>query len=278
MKTSAKNEWIEAIDREQDNICVLNFRLSEVIPQHIHKQGHILVVISGVATMDVERNTYYIPTGHFVWIPSGKSHRVSVDDRAIEVLNIYFPAEFCQDPFFEEVGIYPIFSLLYHTMEYIQGASRSYLAGEWQYELLATMHHILPNIVPQQTSHLWLPTTDHPMVCRIIAAIQANYRRPITEQDIAQRVGISSRTLSRYLRAELGTSFLRYLRKYRVIQAIKMLVEGGDSITNIAYSVGFDSLTVFSNSFYKVTGCRPSQFFKMSSEECPELSNKRRIQ
>lgn len=277
MADPQRNNLIEAIERHRDHIYVLRLELKETIPQHIHKQGHILVVLNGVATMDVERNTYYIPTGHFVWIPSGKSHRVSVDERAIDVLNIYFPEEFSRDPFFGEVGIYPIFSLLYHTLEFVENESREYRAGDWQWDLLSSMHRIMPHIIPQQTAHLWLPTTDHPVVCRIVDAIQANYRRPITEGDIAQEVGISSRTMSRYLRAELGTSFLKYLRKYRVIVAIKKLIENRESITDIAYSVGFESLTVFSNSFYRVTGCRPSQFLQKSSEECPELSNRRHI-
>lgn len=39
--------------------------------------------------------------------------------------------------------------------------------------------------------------------------------------------------------------------------AIKQMVDNRESITNIAYNVGYDSFTAFSNSFFKVTGCRP---------------------
>ena len=253
---------ISDIDKHADHIYVLQLELNAVVPQHTHKQGHILVVLNGVATMEVERSTFYIPYGHFVWIPSGKSHRISVEDRTITVLNIYYPEEFSKAPFFQEVGIYPIFSILYHTLEYVKDRTADYSPDDWQYELLATVNHLLPHLIPQQRSQLWLPTTDHPIVVKILEAIHQRYQSPITEQDIATEVGLSARTMSRYLRSELHTSFLQYLRKYRVVMAIKKMVRNEDSITNIAYSVGYESLTVFSNSFYKVTGYRPSQFLK----------------
>ena len=42
--------------------------------------------------------------------------------------------------------------------------------------------------------------------------------------------------------------------------AVKEMTKGNESISNIAYSVGYDSLTAFSNAFYQITGTRPSQF------------------
>lgn len=263
MTVNSKAAVFEEIERHKDNIYVVQQELTKVVPQHTHTQAHILVVQNGVATMNVERSAFYIPYGYFVWIPSGKSHRISFEEKSIHVLNIYYPKNFSTGGFYEEVGIYPMSSLLYHTLEYVQGRTADYTPKDWIYELLATANHILPHIIPKRRSQLWLPTSDNPMTTKILEKIHSKYHTPITAQEIADNVGISVRTLSRYMRSELNVSFVQYVRKYRVVMAIKKMVKNEESITNIAYSVGYDSLTAFSNSFYKVTGHRPSHFLKL---------------
>ena len=151
-------------------------------------------------------------------------------------------------------------SILYHVIELVEGSTAEYLPDDWHYELLETTQHILPHIVPAQRFQLRLPTSDHPIIHKIVDKIQKEYQQDLTAQYVAEECGLSVRTLSRYLRSELDVSFVQYVRTYRILMAIKKMVKAEDSITNIAYNVGYDSLTAFSNSFYKVTGCRPSQF------------------
>ena len=158
--------------------------------------------------------------------------------------------------------MYPIPSLLYHTVELFQEKSESFLPESWRYELLSTIHRTLPHVINRQKYQLRLPTSDHPVIQKIVEAIHRQYQQPITTQSIGDEVGLSVRTLSRYMRSELNVSFVHYVRTYRIIMAINKMVKAEDSITNIAYSVGYESLTAFSNSFYKVTGQRPSLFLK----------------
>ena len=252
----------DEIERHMQHIYVLNHKLTQMVPQHRHKQGHILVVRSGVATLNVERHAFFIPYGYFVWIPARMLHRVSFEDNCIQLLNIYFPQELPQDELYKDAGIYPMNSLLYHALEYVQDSTTSYTPNDWHYDLLASMLRMLPHIVPQRRSQLWLPTTDHPTIIHITEIIRQRYMTSLTAQNVANEVGLSVRTMSRYLQNELGISFVHYLRKYRIVMAIKMMVKNEESITNIAYSVGYESLTAFSNSFQIVTGYRPSQFLK----------------
>ena len=253
-------ELFQEIDRHNDSIYVLQHELEVMVPQHKHRQGHILVVLSGVATVNVERSAYYIPYGYFVWIPAEKSHRISFEEKKIKLLNVYYPAPLASSTFFEEVGVYPMPSILYHVMQLIEGKTAAYTPEHWRYELLATTLHILPHIVPSQRLQLRLPTSDHPIIARIVAKIQQEYQQNLTAHYVAEECGLSVRTLSRYLRTELDVSFVQYVRTYRILMAIRKMVKQQDSISNIAYSVGYDSLTAFSNSFFKVTGMRPSQF------------------
>ena len=252
----------EEINQHKEGIYVLQHELKAMVPQHKHRQGHILVVLSGVATVNVERSAYYIPYGYFVWIPPETSHRISFEEKKIKLLNVYYPAGLADSEFFQKVGVYPMPSILYHVMELIEGETMEYLPDDWRYELLVTTLHILPHIVPEQLFQLRLPTSDHPIIHKVVDLIQKEYQQNLTAQYVAEECGLSVRTLSRYLRSELDISFVQYVRIYRILMAIRKMVKAEDSITNIAYSVGYDSLTAFSNSFYKVTGSRPSQFKK----------------
>ena len=257
-----KLDMLEDIDQHKDYIYILRYEINSIVPQHKHEQGHILVVLDGAATLNVEHNEFYIPNGYFVWIPSGTFHRVSFEGKSIKVLNIYYPANFKMSPFFQKVGAYPIPSLLFHTVELVREQTLTYTPDDWQYELISTLNHVLPHILSTQMFQLRLPTTDNIAVQKIVEVIHRKYHTPLTATLVAEEVGLSVRSLSRHLRAELDVSFVQYLRTYRIIMAIKMIVKGGESITNIAYCVGYESLTAFSNSFYKVTGSRPSQFMK----------------
>lgn len=250
------------IERQKENIYVVLSELTKMVPQHIHTQGHILVVLEGVATLNVERSAYYIPNGYFVWIPPQVSHRVSFEGEKVKVLNIYYPPIYSIPEFYQTVGMYPMPSLLYHTLELIKEKSRIYQQEDWLYEQLSTLNHILPHIIEKEKYQLRLPTSDHPVILKIIEAIHREYQNPITTQSIGDQVGLSVRTLSRYMRSELDISFVQYVRTYRIIMAINQMVKAEDSITNIAYNVGYESLTAFSNAFYKVTGQRPSLFLR----------------
>ena len=260
MTEEHKKSLFEDIDQYKDGIYVLRHEMEEKVPKHKHRQGHILVVLNGVATMNVEHSEYYIPNGYFVWIPAGTVHRITFEGKAIKHLNVYFPADMEMMDFYAQVGIYPIPSILYHIIDLVKQQTAFYQADDWKYELLMTLNHILPHILNENRFQLRLPMTDHPVLQKIIHLIQAQYQSPISAQSIAEEAGMSTRSLSRYMKSELGISFVQYVRTFRIIMAIKQMVKGEETLTNIAYNVGFDSITSFSNSFYKVTGCRPSLF------------------
>ena len=64
--------------------------------------------------------------------------------------------------------------------------------------------------------------------------------------------------LYRGLRDELETTPSRFIRSVRVECAARLLREGADSVTEVAYSVGFESLSYFSRSFRERFGASPS--------------------
>lgn len=76
------------------------------------------------------------------------------------------------------------------------------------------------------------------------------------------------RTLARRLLAETGQRWGEILRRMRMIRAIEMLAETDLAVTEIALSVGYQSLSAFNASFRSFTGQTPTAYrdgFKTSS-------------
>jgi len=90
--------------------------------------------------------------------------------------------------------------------------------------------------------------------------LQKNYPEPISRHDIAQHVGITEDHLTFCFRQELGITPILYLQRYRINQAKRMLKESNQSITEIAYNVGFSDSGYFSRIFRRETGMSPEKY------------------
>lgn len=74
----------------------------------------------------------------------------------------------------------------------------------------------------------------------------------------------SKMQVHRKIKALTNLSTSEYMRQYRLKQAKNMLDKGEDSISEIAYAVGFSSLQYFSRSFKQVYDCSPTEYLKRS--------------
>jgi AraC-like DNA-binding protein len=74
--------------------------------------------------------------------------------------------------------------------------------------------------------------------------------------DVAQKLGMSSRTLLRRLTAE-GLSFAEILNQLRSDLATRYLGESNLSISQIAWLVGYQGVSAFSHGCKRWTGMNP---------------------
>jgi len=58
----------------------------------------------------------------------------------------------------------------------------------------------------------------------------------------------------------MSLSFVQYLKLCRVIAAMEQMLQTSKNISEIAYSVGYNSLSAFSNTFTQLVHCRPTEF------------------
>ncbi|HWL30305.1 MAG TPA: helix-turn-helix domain-containing protein [Burkholderiaceae bacterium] len=90
--------------------------------------------------------------------------------------------------------------------------------------------------------------------------------------DIAERLGVNERRLSRAFRKCLDMTPFDYLRQARMNEARRLLVETPLSIVAISEEVGFSSAANFSTAFREHTGVAPSDYRRGGVDDAPEGS------
>ena len=83
--------------------------------------------------------------------------------------------------------------------------------------------------------------------------------------DLGREAGMSRSQLHRKLKALTKQSASTFIRNYRLHRASELLLQEAGNITEIAFSVGFNSQTYFSSSFQDLFGCSPSEYKKQNS-------------
>ncbi|MFC5648388.1 helix-turn-helix domain-containing protein [Paenibacillus solisilvae] len=96
---------------------------------------------------------------------------------------------------------------------------------------------------------------------RAVNYIHESYPDPqLNNESISRSAGVSTNHLSYLFKQQLGISIHKYVTHIRIEQAKCRIMEGKHTLTEIADTVGFSSIHLFSRSFKAAVGMTPSRF------------------
>jgi AraC-like DNA-binding protein len=98
-----------------------------------------------------------------------------------------------------------------------------------------------------------------------------------TIEEWGARVGASNRTLSRLFQSETGMSFVRWRQQLHVGLALQRLASG-ESVTNIAIDLGYESTSAFIAMFRRMLGTTPARYFTEAASGVAGDAGPRRLQ
>lgn len=110
--------------------------------------------------------------------------------------------------------------------------------------------------------YIELAQLQNQYVMGAVKAICKGYDQKISIETIAEDMGISSSYLSRKFKDVTGHTFLDFLNKYRVQQAVKLLNSGLYKVYEISDMTGFCDYKHFCSVFKKYTLKSPTGFTK----------------
>ncbi len=105
---------------------------------------------------------------------------------------------------------------------------------------------------------------------RIMQYIVANLDKDINLTELAERMYVSTSTLSRIFKKSTGVFFADYVMQLRVQMALPLLAHTDQSLTQIALTSGFTNSATFSRAFRKYMNMTPTAYRGQHRQESEE--------
>jgi AraC-like DNA-binding protein/ligand-binding sensor protein len=90
--------------------------------------------------------------------------------------------------------------------------------------------------------------------------VSQHYREQFSLPGVARVVNMSANYFSERFKEATGLNFIEFVARTRVEKARNLLQNPNLRISEVAFDIGFQSLSQFNRTFKKVTGCSPSDY------------------
>jgi YesN/AraC family two-component response regulator len=105
-----------------------------------------------------------------------------------------------------------------------------------------------------------LNNAEPPMITRAKEYIKQNHAEELSLSHVAKAVNTSTFYFCKMFKKGTGLNFTEYVSRVRIENAKNLLLNPNLRISEIAYQVGFQSLTHFNRVFKKVAGESPTEY------------------
>jgi len=113
------------------------------------------------------------------------------------------------------------------------------------------------------SSRGFVPSLDDRATRRVNQVYQwvfAHFAEPLDHDHIARCAGMSRYALCHYFKRVTGRTLTDFINEIRIGHARKRLIESDQTVAEIAYACGFESLSNFNRHFLNLTGVSPTGF------------------
>lgn len=116
---------------------------------------------------------------------------------------------------------------------------------------------------------------DHKLIERALEHLQSHFLEAPSLQDVADLLGMSETSFSRFFKKKTGNTYSEHLASLRLWMAVKLLVESDIPITDVCFESGFNNIANFNRTFLKRNGMTPSQYRKAARQRnLPKLQER----
>lgn len=119
--------------------------------------------------------------------------------------------------------------------------------------------HLLSSALGGALCDLVSPASHGSRIARAIGAIKEDTARNLPLGDLAQIAGMSVSSFHQHFKEVTGETPLRFQKDLRLIEAQRLLTEGGRRVAEAAHVVGYESAAQFSRDYRRRFGTTPSE-------------------
>lgn len=103
-------------------------------------------------------------------------------------------------------------------------------------------------------------SSDSRRILKVKDYISTHINDQLRLEQLADLVGMTATAFSRYFKVHTGKNLSEYIVDIRLGQAARLLVDTTDSVSEICWTCGFNTLSNFNRLFRKRKGCSPTEF------------------
>jgi len=132
------------------------------------------------------------------------------------------------------------------------------------FQLLKSLYTINGKLVPLSITPVEnVSESEGIRISTIYNYIMQHYDTMITLEDVAAEAHMTPQAFCRYFKKHTGHTFVTFLNEMRINEACKKLTAGKcESISTVAYTSGFNSITNFNRVFKSVIGNSPREYLE----------------
>jgi AraC-like DNA-binding protein len=236
----------------------VTFGSGQPAPPTLHDTANwhqLIYATRGVMTVYTDEGAWVVPPHRGVWIPAGFRYRLEMSGEvALRMLYLLARkrrlARFCS-----VVNVTPLLRELIVRTNLI-GALDSGIPE--QKRLIGVICDEL-NMLTSVPLQLPLPQDSRAAQFAALAASESSGELSVAE--MLRRSGVSRRTLERIFRAETAMSLGQWLRRQKLLHALRRLA-AGESVKSIALELGYNGASAFVAMFRRELGQTPKRYFE----------------
>ena len=249
------------------------------LPYHYHPEYELLYIVKGHGQRLVGSSIEHFNPGQLVFLAPNVPHvwMVAPKSELAEVFYVQFLPHFLGDGFFARPEMKSVFKLMERSRSGVifdpkVSAKAAELFGKFPslqetqrlFALLEILHLLgqdsKARILSHQTPSIKLNPKHEERMDRVFQYLNQNLTEPITQAEIAKGVHLSSSAFSRLFKRTTGKCFMDVVNDLRIAEVCRRLNETTQTIAEIAYECGYETLSHFNSQFRRVTGTTPSAY------------------
>lgn len=221
--------------------------------------GHYLLYAStGAFQLEVDDVRWLLPPQRAAWVAAGVSLRLSAAGAGTTSSVLFAPGSIPSLAFACRVFAVSTLAremLLYATRWTIDRDGDGPGADAFFSSLVTVCMELAA-----RPDAFWLPRARTPELREALDQALAQLSDAPTFAELASTLHLSERTLARRFADETGMTWSAFLRRARMIRAMELLADPATNVIDVAYAVGFSSISAFNHAFRTFTGETPTSY------------------
>lgn len=223
--------------------------------EHAHHRYQLTYVEDGYQYFHIGQKTYLVPQSHVIWIPSGKKHKTTSDAKTVNLMIVLFKTV-PDHVFYRELHVFNAPAVLKEMLLYAGKWNQHPEEDEEQTVFLKAMLTSLPYFCTEN-EFLQIPVPADSRLIPVCNYINTHYKYNFNIEAFAEMANMSVRSLQRIFKQETGITVQKYIQLIRILKSIELIDTKQYTLSQIAFMVGYKSLSAFTASYSTIMRTKP---------------------